>query len=186
MVAAQSGGVANSGDTYGGENWGSYVTTSSINPSNWTRSYSRSGYLDPLPPRSNYDVLANAHVTRILFNSSSPQNNITATGVEYTRDGGATKLTVQVNKEVILASGSVGSPTVLLYSGIGPKDVLDAAGVPVISELPGVGQHLQDHLVKKFRIPHLHDANECRALGCNSRRTKRLQGHCMPAKGLNR
>ncbi|RVX69830.1 hypothetical protein B0A52_05664 [Exophiala mesophila] len=129
LVAAQSGGVANSGDTYGGENWGS-----------------RSGYLDPLPPRSNYDVLANAHVTRILFNSSSPQNNITATGVEYTRDGGATKLTVQVNKEVILASGSVGSPTVLLYSGIGPKDVLDAAGVPVISELPGVGQHLQDHL----------------------------------------
>lgn len=147
LSAAQSGGVANSHDTYGGQNWGSYVATSCINPANWTRSYSRTGYLDPLPPRPNYDVLANAHVTRILFNSSSPKDNLTATGVEYSRDGGATKQTVKVKKEVILAGGSVGSPAVLLYSGVGPKDVLSAAGVPIVSELAGVGQHLQDHLV---------------------------------------
>lgn len=162
------------------------MTTSCINPSNWTRSYSRSGYLDPLPPRSNYDVLANAHVTRILFNSSSPQNNLTANAVEYTRDGGATKLTVKVNKEVILASGSIGSPAVLLHSGVGPKDVLDAAGVPVVSELPGVGQHLQDHLVKPLAIFPLHDADECRAFRCNSLPTRILRAPCMPAKDLKR
>ncbi|KZW02210.1 putative glucose-methanol-choline oxidoreductase [Exidia glandulosa HHB12029] len=144
--AMQTVGIANSHDTYGGQNWGAYVATSAINPTNWTRSYSRSGYLDPLPPRPNYDVLANAHVTRVLFDSSSPKANLTANAVEYTRDGGQTKLTVKVNKEVILAGGTVGSPAVLLYSGVGPKDVLSAAGVPLVSELPGVGQHLQDHL----------------------------------------
>ena len=144
--AAASQGVAPSTDTYGGENWGAYVATSAINPTNWTRSYSRSGYLDPLPPRQNYDVYVNAQVTRVLFDDSSAANNMTANAVEYSTDGGATKLTVKVNKEVILAGGTVGSPTVLMYSGVGPKDVLSAAGVEVLSDLPGVGQHLQDHV----------------------------------------
>lgn len=147
----QSVGIPISHDTYGGKNWGAYVSTSAINPTNWTRSYSRSGYLDPLPPRANYDVLTDAHVTRILFNSSSKAGNLSANAVEYSPDGGASKLTVKVKKEVILAGGSVGSPAVLLYSGVGPKDVLDAAGVDVVSELPGVGHHLQDHLVSCSR-----------------------------------
>jgi choline dehydrogenase len=138
-------GVPTSQDTYGGESWGCNVATSAINPANWTRSYSRTGYLDALPPRSNYAVLANAQVTRILFNNSSA-DNITATGVEYTTDGGSSTLNVTVAKEVILAGGAVGSPTVLMYSGVGPQDVLDAAGVDVVHALPGVGQHLQDHL----------------------------------------
>ena len=145
-TAAENVGIADSQNTYGGENWGAYVATSAINPANWTRSYSKTGYLDPLPPRTNYDVLANAQVTRILFNSASPAGNLTANAVEYTPDGGATKLTVKVKKEVVLAGGTIGSPTVLLYSGVGPSDVLSAAGVEVVSELPGVGQHLQDHV----------------------------------------
>ncbi|KIY01127.1 uncharacterized protein Z520_02679 [Fonsecaea multimorphosa CBS 102226] len=142
---ANNAGVDDTQDPYGGENWGAYVATSAINPANWTRSYSRSGYLDPLPPRSNYDVVANAQVTRILFSNTSG-GNLTAHAVEYVLNGAGEKLTVGVNKEVILAAGTVGSPTVLLYSGVGPKDVLDAAGVTVVSELPGVGQHLQDHI----------------------------------------
>lgn len=151
-AACENAGVADSHDTYGGENWGAYVATSCINPANWTRSYSRTGYLDPLPPRPNYDVLANAHVTRILFNSSSPVGNLTANAVEYVRAGTEEALTVKVKKEVILAGGTIGSPTVLLYSGIGPKDVLSAAGVPLVAELPGVGQHLQDHVVSRVCI----------------------------------
>jgi choline dehydrogenase len=154
-TTADNIGIADSHDAYGGQNLGAYVSTSAINPTNWTRSYSRSGYLDPLPPRPNYDVLTNAYVTRVLFNSSSPASNLTANAVEYTCDGGETKLTVKVNKEVILAGGSIGSPAVLLHSGVGPEDVLSAAGVPLVSELPGVGQHLQDHLVSRIRI---HDA----------------------------
>ncbi|OQE20359.1 hypothetical protein PENSTE_c013G04071 [Penicillium steckii] len=140
--ACESIGIPVSDDMYGGSNWGAEVSTSCINPSNWTRSYSRTGYLDPLPDRGNYDVLANAHVTRILFDSS---DNLTANAVEYTSDDGKTKNTVNVTKEVILAAGSVGSPAVLLHSGVGPKDVLSDAGVDLVYELPGVGQHLQDH-----------------------------------------
>lgn len=59
-----------------------------------------------------------------------------------------------VNKEVILAGGAIGSPHVLMHSGIGPKDVLTAAGVDVVLELPGVGQHLQDHIVRSLIHQH--------------------------------
>ncbi|EKV11935.1 Glucose dehydrogenase, putative [Penicillium digitatum] len=145
LKALQSTGIPTSANMYGGENLGADVSTSCINPSNWTRSYSRSGYLDPLADRGNYDVLANAHVTRLVFDNSTSSGKKTASAVEYTTDGGSTKLNVKVIKEVILAGGTIGSPAVLLYSGIGPKDVLSKAGVDLISELPGVGQHLQDH-----------------------------------------
>ncbi|EJD47793.1 putative glucose-methanol-choline oxidoreductase [Auricularia subglabra TFB-10046 SS5] len=144
-AAMENLGLQVSKDTYGGNNWGAYVANSAINPQNWTRSYSRSGYLDPLPPRANYDVLANAHVTRVLFDDSATSDGLKANAVEYSRDG-KTTLTVKVNKEVVLAAGTVGSPAVLLHSGVGPKDVLSSAGVPLKAELPGVGQHLQDHL----------------------------------------
>ncbi|OKP11961.1 Alcohol dehydrogenase [acceptor], partial [Penicillium subrubescens] len=139
-------GIAASKDMYGGQPWGSEVSTSCINPTNWTRSYSRTGYLDPLADAGNYDVLANAHVTRIIFDNSTSSGNLTANAVEYTTNNGTTKLTVKVGKEVILTAGTIGSPAVLLHSGVGPKDVLSNAGVDLVSELPGVGQHLQDHL----------------------------------------
>ena len=54
---------------------------------------------------------------------------------------------VGVDREVIIAGGPLGSPEVLMHSGVGPKDVLDQIGVDVVNDLPGVGQHLQDHLV---------------------------------------
>lgn len=146
-----SAGVAISTQMYNGEPWGTGVSTSTINPTNWTRSYSRTGYLDPLPDLGNYDVLADAYVTRLIFDTSN-KDNLTATGVEYTPDGGKTKKTIKVNKEVILSSGTIGSPAVLLHSGVGPKDVLSSAGVDLVSELPGVGQHLQDHFVSNSYV----------------------------------
>lgn len=139
-------GIPISENMYGGDNWGAEVSTSCINPSNWTRSYSKTGYLDPLPDNGNYDVLANAHVLRIVFDTSDA-SNLTATSVEYTTDNGTTTSSVKINKEVILAAGTIGSPAVLMYSGVGPKDVLSDAGIDLVSELPGVGQHLQDHFV---------------------------------------
>lgn len=143
----QNMGVVPAADTYGGKNCGGYISTSTIDPNTWKRSSARSGYLDALSPRTNYDVLANAHVTRIIFDDDSDKKNLTASAIEFSMDGGATMKTVQVNSEVILAGGSIGSPAVLLHSGVGPKDVLNAAGVEVISELPGVGNNLQDHLL---------------------------------------
>ncbi|KAI1796681.1 GMC oxidoreductase [Ganoderma leucocontextum] len=138
-------GVDVSQDAYNGDAWGAYVASSSINPSNWTRSYARSAYIDPLAPRSNLAILPNATVTRIIFDTSNAKN-LTATGVEWASADGASKQTINVKKEVILAGGTVGSPQVLQLSGVGPSDVLKAAGVDTLLDLPGVGQHLQDHL----------------------------------------
>lgn len=149
-------GIPFSADANGGDGWGAFIATSAINPTNWTRSYSRSAYIDSLPPRSNFDVLANATVTRIIFSNTS--GNITATAVEFAASRTDTKRTVNVTKEVILAGGAIGSPHVLLHSGIGPKDVLQSAGVQLTFELPGVGQHLQDHIVSNVRCIRLsHD-----------------------------
>jgi choline dehydrogenase len=145
-------GIASSSEMYGGANYGAELSTSTINPTNWTRSYSRTGYLDPLPDSGNYDVLTDAYVTRLVFKNPSSTGNLTARAVEYTCDGGKTKQTVQINKEVILTAGAVGSPAILLYSGVGPKDVLSDAGVDLVSELPGVGQHVQDHFVSCLSV----------------------------------
>ena len=148
-------GVEVQDDAYGGTSWGAYVASSSINPSDWTRSYSRSGYIDPLPPRSNLAILPSATVTRIVFDTSKA-NNLTATGVEFASSKDAPRRTINVRKEVILAGGAVGSPHVLLHSGVGPADVLQAAGVDVKLDLPGVGQHLQDHIVRALvRLSYL-------------------------------
>lgn len=139
-------GIQTAADADGGDGWGAFIATSSINPANWTRSYSRSAYIDPLPPRSNLAVLPNATVTRLIFKNST-QGNLSAVAVEYASARGAPTSTVNVTKEVILAGGAIGSPQVLMLSGVGPTDVLQAAGIAVQVELPGVGQHLQDHIV---------------------------------------
>ncbi|KAI0074676.1 alcohol oxidase [Panus rudis PR-1116 ss-1] len=139
-------GIPRTADSNGGEGWGAFIATSSINPSNWTRSYSRSAYIDPLPYRSNLAILANATVTRLIISNSTSSGDKTVSAVEFASARGAQKKTVNVRKEVILAGGAIGSPQILQLSGVGPKDVLDAAGVPVNVELPGVGQHLQDHI----------------------------------------
>lgn len=138
-------GVPESQDPYNGQTWGSFISTSTINPTNWTRSYARSAYIDPLPPRRNLQVLPNSTVTKILF-SNNTENGLTASAIEYASSPTSTRYTVDVTKEVILAGGAIGSPTILMYSGIGPRNVLQTAGVQVEVDLPGVGQHLQDHI----------------------------------------
>ena len=67
------------------------------------------------------------------------------TGIEYRRDGGAIEV-ISASKEVIVCAGAIGSPHLLMLSGIGPRDELEAAGVRCRLDAPGVGKHLQDHL----------------------------------------
>lgn len=130
-------GIPESPDPSGGQNWGGFIATSAINPTNWTRSHSRAAYIDPLPPRSNLDILPLATVTRIIFDPNSPAGNLTATGVEFAITQGGTRTTIKVGKEVILAGGAIGSPNILMQSGVGPADVLKAAGVNVLLDIPG-------------------------------------------------
>ena len=143
-TALNEAGIATNSDPYSGKPWGGFVSRSFIDSSTWTRSYSRSAYIDTgATSRPNLSILVKSTVTRIMFDS-----NRTAVGVEYTETRDGERHSVRVNKEVILSAGAVGSPQVLMVSGVGPKDVLEAANVPVQLELPGVGQHLQDHLVR--------------------------------------
>jgi choline dehydrogenase-like flavoprotein len=141
-------GIPTNQDAYNGNNIGGFFSTMAINPTNWTRSYSKSAYIDTLPPRDNLHVLTNAAVTKITFADNVQDGNKVASGVQFASGASDTPKSVSANKEVILAGGAVGSPQMLLVSGVGPKDVLDSAGISVQVELPGVGQHLQDHLVR--------------------------------------
>ncbi|PFH50970.1 GMC oxidoreductase [Amanita thiersii Skay4041] len=142
----EAAGVDLTTDAYSGRTVGGFISALYINPNNWTRSYSKSAYIDPLSPRRNLDILTNAMVTRVLFGDSASSSGLTATGVEFATSKESSPRTVSVRKEVILAGGSLGSPHILQLSGVGPRDVLESAGVGVKVELPGVGQHLQDHI----------------------------------------
>lgn len=139
-------GIARTPDAYGGKTVGGFFSLSAINPSNWTRSYAKPAYIDPLPPRPNLHILIKSTVTRVVFDSSS--DGLRATGIEFSSSKGAATQSVKVKKEVIVSGGSVNSPQILQLSGVGPSDVLTAAGVDVKLDLPGVGTHLQDHIVE--------------------------------------
>ena len=94
------------------------------------------GYLNPARHRPNLTIRPDCLVHRVLFDGRR------ATGV-VTRDGAETS-TVE-GDEIILSAGAVGSPHLLLLSGVGPADQLDAAGIPIVADLLGVGQNLRDH-----------------------------------------
>ncbi|WP_085908366.1 choline dehydrogenase [Kiloniella majae] len=101
-------------------------------------------YLKPVIKRPNLKVISNALTKRIIMDGKK------ATGIEI-EVGGVTQ-TVKASTEVILSSGSVGTPQLLQVSGIGPSDVLKKAGVDVVHDLPGVGENLQDHLEVYFQF----------------------------------
>ena len=71
-----------------------------------------------------------------------------AYGVQLERFG--QKMTFEASKEVILSAGALGSPKLLMLSGVGPKDHLTATGIDVKLDLPGVGNNLQDHVVVPY------------------------------------
>ena len=95
-------------------------------------------FLTPAADRPNLDVWTDSPVNRITFDGTR------ATGVEVRR--GATTTWVDAD-EIILASGAIGSPHLLLRSGVGPAHHLVDVGVKVVIDLPGVGQNLQDHIM---------------------------------------
>jgi choline dehydrogenase-like flavoprotein len=93
--------------------------------------------------RSNLTIITHALVTRIALSDEAGAK--TATGIEYRDRAGATH-TITAAKEVVLCAGAVGSPQILMLSGIGPRSELEAVDVVCLHDLPGVGKHLKDHL----------------------------------------
>ena len=92
--------------------------------------------------RPNLTIITGAHVMRLLLDGEG--DGLTATGIEY-RDSSGANQTVHASREVILSAGAIGSPHLLMLSGIGPRRELEAAEVVCRHELPGVGKHMRDH-----------------------------------------
>lgn len=95
-------------------------------------------FLHPVRDRENLSVMARTDTDRIVF------DNGRATGVVVQTPEGRRTLTAR--NEVILSAGSIGSPALLMKSGVGPDRMLRDAGINVIADLAGVGQNLRDHI----------------------------------------
>ena len=93
--------------------------------------------------RPNLTIITGAQATRVILGGSSGQ--IEAKGIEY-RDAAGEINVAFASKEVILSAGAVGSPHLLLLSGIGPRRELEKTGVPCLVDAPQVGKHLKDHI----------------------------------------
>ncbi|MDQ3350103.1 MAG: GMC family oxidoreductase N-terminal domain-containing protein [Acidobacteriota bacterium] len=96
-----------------------------------------SAYLRPALGRPNLTLVMDADVQHLSFDGS------TCTGVEYLAGGAGSR--ARASREVIVCAGAIGSPRLLLLSGVGPAADLRRLGLPVIADLPGVGLNLQDH-----------------------------------------
>ncbi|MEO7421005.1 MAG: GMC family oxidoreductase N-terminal domain-containing protein [Ornithinibacter sp.] len=107
------------------------------------RSSTYHAYLEPVMDRENLTVVTGALVERILL--AGEGDAVRATGVAYRTDDGGQEQ-VDAAAEVVLCAGAIGSPHILMLSGVGAAAELAAAGVDCVVDLPDVGRHLKDHL----------------------------------------
>ena len=109
------------------------------------RSSTYHAFLEGAPEqRPNLTILTHALVTRVTL-ADGKAGTKTATGIEYRDKAGAVHA-ITATKEVVLSAGAVGSPQILMLSGIGSRSELEAANVACLHDLPGVGKNLKDHL----------------------------------------
>jgi choline dehydrogenase len=109
-----------------------------VNQRNGRRWSAADAFLKPAMRRPNLTVETGCLVHRIICDGKK------TTGIAYERGGIVVE--VQAAKEIILCAGAIGSPHILLLSGIGPAGTLAEHGIGVVADLPGVGQNLQDHI----------------------------------------
>lgn len=141
-------GVPQQKEGAGGDAYGVFWFPSSQDPKTQTRSYARTGHFDGVANRSNYHLLVGHKVTEVILGESKDgDRQYEARGVKIQATIGKNASTIEVtsDQEVVLAAGAIHTPGVLQRSGIGPKNVLEAAGITTKVELPGVGQNFQDH-----------------------------------------
>ena len=152
VESAQEAGYAYNHD-YNGENQEG-VGYFQLTTRNGRRCSTAVGYLNPVRKRPNLTIITHAQTSRIVL-----ENN-RATGVVYKDRAGAEHL-VRSGREIVLSAGSIGSPQILMCSGLGEAVQLQDHGIDVVKNLPGVGKNLQDHLqariVYKCNEPTLND-----------------------------
>ena len=140
-----------------GDNFGNaYFHMNQKRGRRWSAS---NAWLRPAMSRPNLTVVTGAHATRVRLDTRDGRRR--ATGLEVVIDGqGATTFTARTS--VILAAGAIGSPQLLQLSGVGPGTLLSQFGIPVVHELPGVGEHLHDHLQIRmvYKVSNVPTLNE--------------------------
>jgi choline dehydrogenase len=135
VQAADENGLARNPDFNGAaqDGFGFYQVTQREGK----RHSSAAAFLRPVMQRPNLTVQTDGHAFGILFEGKR------ATGVSYQQSSGTKQ--ARAEREVILCGGAIGSPQLLMLSGIGPGDHLRKFNIPVVCDLPGVGENLQDH-----------------------------------------
>jgi choline dehydrogenase len=135
VEAAIEAGIPANPDFNGARQEGvGYYQTTTGNRARWSAA---KAYLKPARSRANLTVATNAHAARILIEEGR------AVGVEYRTPDGL--FTAHCRGEVIVSGGVYGSPQLLQLSGLGPAELLQEMGIPVVRDMPGVGAHLHDH-----------------------------------------
>ncbi len=139
--AAAQAGFPRIEDFNAGDNEG--VSYFEVNQRSGLRWNAASAFLRPARRRPNLAVWTEAQAQRLIF-ARAQTGRMRCTGLILRR--GRDQVTVAARREVILSPGAVGSPHLLLLSGIGPAAELKAHGIEPVHDLPGVGRNLQDHL----------------------------------------
>ncbi len=134
--AAEASGIPRTPDFNTGSNEG--VAYFQLNQKNGRRWSSARGFLKPVLNRKNLTLFKSSQATRLIVKDGR------ATGLVIHRDG--QDITLLARKEVVLCAGAIATPHLLQISGIGPAALLASHGVPVVKDMPGVGENLQDHL----------------------------------------
>jgi choline dehydrogenase len=140
--AAVEAGIPASDDFNRGDNFGvGYFDVSQR--AGW-RLNTAKAFLKDAAKRSNLTVITEAMVTKLKIDPATHN----CYGVEYRKDGALNEALCAIEQggEILLSAGSIGSVQILERSGIGAASHLSALGIPVIADLPGVGENLQDHL----------------------------------------
>ncbi len=152
--AAVQAGVPRTRDFNRGDNEG--VDYFEVNQRAGWRWNTSKAFLRPAAKRPNLIV---RHSTQVLGLEMDTQSNDTprCTGVRLSAPD-AGEIVVRASREVILSAGAIGSPQLLQLSGIGPTELLSQHGIPVVADLPGVGENLQDHLQIRS-VYKVHGAN---------------------------
>lgn len=153
FVAAGEAAGLRSGDYNGSgrQNAEGVVSLVQTNTRNGRRSSTYHGYLEgDVEKRANLTIITGANVRRLLLDDEG--DGLAASGVEY-RDANGDLQTIMASKDVILSAGAVGSPHILMLSGIGCRRELEAAGIACRLDSPHVGKHLKDHYQVPMAFP---------------------------------
>jgi choline dehydrogenase-like flavoprotein len=123
---------------------GAVTVTNAIDASKAERSHAATAYLQPALQRGNVTLITGVKADKIDFDESlAADGKLHATGVRYNQNGHEHMIPA---REIIICAGVFESPALLERSGVGSGKVLQAAHVPILYELSGVGENLQDHL----------------------------------------